>query len=74
MTTSNVVLKIALSDADKLDTNRAVKKLFQRIFKYVWQNKLPFFFALVIIICLSIIQALIPQVTRYTIDVVIPTK
>lgn len=27
-----------------------------------------------IIICLSIIQALIPQVTRYTIDVVIPTK
>ncbi|NEP35318.1 ABC transporter ATP-binding protein [Moorena sp. SIO3B2] len=74
MTTSNVVLKIALSDADKLDTNRAVKKLLQRIFKYVWQNKLPFFFALVIIICLSIMQALIPQVTRYTIDVVIPTK
>ncbi|NEP53278.1 MAG: ABC transporter ATP-binding protein, partial [Moorea sp. SIO3C2] len=74
MTTSNVVLKIARSDADKLDTTRAVKKLFQRIFKYVWQNKLPFFFALVIIICLSIMQALIPQVTRYTIDVVIPTK
>ncbi|MGK7903710.1 MAG: ABC transporter ATP-binding protein [Hormoscilla sp.] len=74
MTTSNIVLKIALSDAGKLDTNRAVKKLFQRIFKYVWQNKLPFFVALVVIICLSIMQALIPQVTRYTIDVVIPTK
>ncbi|NEQ09157.1 MAG: ABC transporter ATP-binding protein [Moorea sp. SIO4E2] len=72
--TSNIVLHIAQSDVGKLDTTRAVKKLFQRIFKYVWQNKLPFFVALVVIICLSIMQVLIPQVTRYTIDVVIPTK
>ncbi|MFM6024683.1 MAG: ABC transporter transmembrane domain-containing protein, partial [Dolichospermum sp.] len=48
--------------------------LFQLVFSYIWQNKLVFVVGLFIIVCLSIFQILIPQIARYSIDIIIPEK
>src|SRR3569832_2116838 len=48
--------------------------LWKRLFSYIVRNKTPLLVALGIIVCLSFLQVLIPQITRYVIDVVIPEK
>ncbi len=71
---ANVMLKFVSNDPEQKQTPGAVKKLFRRIFEYIWQNKFIFLAALGIIFCLSIFQIIIPQIARYSIDVVIPEK
>lgn len=70
---ANLVRKIANNSGD-LKLTTAVKKLSGRLFSYAWQNKIPFFASVGIIFCLSFVQVLIPQITRYVIDSVIPEK
>jgi subfamily B ATP-binding cassette protein MsbA len=48
--------------------------LCKRLFTYIWSNKIPLLVALGIIVCLSFLQILIPQITRYVIDSIIPAK
>jgi ABC-type multidrug transport system fused ATPase/permease subunit len=71
---ANKVLKVAKNDPSKLEINASKRHLFRRLFRYVWQNKLPFLFAFGTIFCLSVVQVLIPQITRYVIDTVIPAQ
>lgn len=69
---ADLVLKVATNDPGKLPERASVKMLVQRLFSYLWQNKTPLLVALGIIVCLSFLQILLPQITRYVIDVVIP--
>lgn len=71
---ANVVLQFVDNNGHNQQTLEAFKKLLRRIFEYVWRNKLILLLALGIIFCLSIFQVLIPQIARYSIDVVIPEK
>ena len=71
---ANLVLKIATTDVGDAGERTSISKLVQRFSKYVWQNRAPFFVALVAIFCLSFFQVLVPQITRYVIDVVIPQQ
>lgn len=69
---ANNLLRIATNGEVK--TNTSIAQLFKRLSSYLWQNKLPFLVAVVTIFCISFVQVLIPQITRYAIDVVIPEK
>jgi subfamily B ATP-binding cassette protein MsbA len=72
---ADLVLKVATNDpGGKLPERASVKMLVKRLFSYIWQNKTPLLVALGIIVCLSFLQVLLPQITRYVIDVVIPEK
>jgi subfamily B ATP-binding cassette protein MsbA len=71
---ADLILKIATNDPGKLPEKASVMMLVKRLFHYIWQNKIPLFIALGIIVCLSLLQVLIPQITRYVIDVIIPQK
>ncbi len=71
---ANIVRKLATKNGGDLQVRTSVKKLVRRLFSYAWRNKLPFLVALGVIFCLSFLQVLIPQITRYIIDVVIPGK
>ncbi|HBB31672.1 MAG TPA: ABC transporter [Cyanobacteria bacterium UBA9273] len=71
---ANVVQKIATKNADGVQGKASVKKLYNRLCNYVWQNKSPLLIAVVIIFCLSCVQVLVPQITRYVIDTVIPEQ
>lgn len=71
---ADLVLKVATNDPGKLPERASVKMLVKRLFSYIWQNKTPLLVALGIIVCLSLLQILLPQITRYLIDVVIPEK
>ena len=71
---ADLVLKIATNDPGKLPERASVKMLFKRIFSYMLPNKSPLLVALGMIFCLSFLQVLIPQITRYVIDFVIPEK
>ena len=71
---ANVVLQFVDNNGHNQQTLEAFKKLLRRIFEYVWRNQLILLLALGIIFCLSIFQVLIPQIARYSIDVVIPEK
>ena len=71
---ADVVLQFVGNDADRKQTPTAVKKLLRRIFQYIWQHKLLLLVALGIIVGLSTFQIIIPQIARYSIDVVIPQK
>ena len=71
---ADLVLKVATNDPGKLPERASVKMLVKRLFSYIWQNKTPLLVALGIIVCLSFLQVLLPQITRYVIDVVIPEK
>ncbi|MFM6184009.1 MAG: ABC transporter ATP-binding protein, partial [Dolichospermum sp.] len=71
---ANVVLQFVGKETEEKPKKAGLKALIGRIFEYFWQNKLLFLFSLAIIVCLSIFQVLIPQIARYSIDVVIPEK
>ena len=71
---ANMIRKVAESDPDQLITKTPVFVLFQRLFTYIWQHKLPLIAGLTTIVGLSFLQVLIPQITRYTIDVLIPQQ
>lgn len=71
---ADLVLKVATNDPGELPERASVMMLCKRLFIYIWLNKSPLIVALGIILCLSFLQILIPQITRYVIDSVIPTK
>lgn len=71
---ADLVLKVATNDPGKLPERASVNKLFKRLFSYIWHNKSPLLVALGMVFCLSFLQILIPQITRYVIDFVIPEK
>jgi subfamily B ATP-binding cassette protein MsbA len=71
---ADLVLKVATNDPGNLPERASVKMLCQRLFSYILRNKSPLFLALGMVFCLSFLQILIPQITRYVIDVVIPEK
>ncbi|AFY31842.1 ABC transporter ATP-binding protein [Calothrix sp. PCC 7507] len=71
---ADLVLKVATNDPGELPETATVKILCQRLFKYIWRQKSPLLIALGMIACLSLLQILIPQITRYVIDVIIPEK
>lgn len=71
---ANIVLQFVGDDSNNIQTPTGVKKFSQRLFNYVWQNKFLFLIALIVIFCLSILQVILPQIARYTIDVVIPER
>lgn len=71
---ASVVLEFVSNENHQKPASEAFKKLFWRIFDYIWLNKLVLVIALFIIVCLSIFQVLIPQIARYSIDLVIPEK
>jgi ABC-type multidrug transport system fused ATPase/permease subunit len=71
---ADLVLKVATNDPGDLPERTSVLKLCRRLLSYILQNKTPLFVALLIIGCLSFLQILIPQITRYVIDFIIPTK
>jgi ABC-type multidrug transport system fused ATPase/permease subunit len=71
---ANMIRKVAQSNPDELITKTPVFILYKRLFTYIWQHKLPLIAGLSTIIGLSFLQALIPQITRYTIDILIPQQ
>lgn len=71
---ADLVLKVATNDPGQLPERASVMVLIKRLFSYIWRNKSPLLVALGIILCLSFLQILIPQITRYVIDSVIPAK
>jgi subfamily B ATP-binding cassette protein MsbA len=71
---ADLVLKVATNDPGKVPERASVMMLCKRLFTYIWSNKIPLLVALGIIVCLSFLQILIPQITRYVIDSIIPAK
>ncbi|MFM6912193.1 MAG: ABC transporter ATP-binding protein, partial [Dolichospermum sp.] len=59
---ANVVLQFVSNETEQKTGGAGLKKLFQLVFSYIWQNKLVFVVGLFIIVCLSIFQILIPQI------------
>ncbi len=71
---ADLVLKVANNAPGKVPNSASAWKLSQRFFYYIWQHKQPFFLGLIPLVCLSVLQVMIPQITCYTIDVIIPAK
>ncbi len=71
---AKVLQKIAANKNSNVPIKTSVQKLYKRLWVYILQNKLPFAIAIVMILCLSFLQVLIPQITRHAIDTVIPSK
>lgn len=71
---ANFVLQFVSNETEQKPGGAGFKKLFQLVFSHVWQHKLVSILGLFIIICLSIFQILIPQIARYSIDIIIPEK
>lgn len=71
---ANVVLQFVSNETEQKTGGSGFKKLFQLVFSYIWQHKVVSIIGLFIIICLSIFQVLIPQIARYSIDIIIPEK
>ncbi|MBD2043370.1 ABC transporter ATP-binding protein [Microcoleus sp. FACHB-672] len=71
---ADLILKVATNDPGDLPDRVSVKILCRRLFTYIWQNKSPLLIGLGTIVCLSLLQVLLPQITRYVIDIVIPEK
>lgn len=71
---AEMIRKLAKSDPAKLKTETPTWQLYQRLVGYVWQHKLAMAGGIISIFALSFLQILIPQITRYVIDVLIPAR
>lgn len=71
---AEMIRKIAKSDPTKLETEMPILQLYRRLLGYVWHHKLALAGGIVCIFLLSFLQILIPQITRYAIDVIIPAR
>lgn len=71
---ADLVLKVATNNPGKVPEAASLKKLCERLLSYMLRNKSPLFAGLATILCLSFIQIIIPQITRYVIDSIIPAK
>ncbi len=54
--------------------SQPVSKIFRRLFGYTWEHKGPLLVAGVCVTLISLLQLVIPQMMRLTIDVVIPER
>jgi len=68
------MMKLASNHPENQKIEIPIRQIHLRLWAYTKPNKGPFLVALLMIFCLSALQVLIPQVTRYTIDSVIPKK
>jgi subfamily B ATP-binding cassette protein MsbA len=71
---AEMIRKLAKSDPTKLKTETPIWQLYTRLLSYVWQHKLAMLGGIASIFSLSFLQVLIPQITRYVIDVLIPAQ
>jgi subfamily B ATP-binding cassette protein MsbA len=71
---ANFIRQIAQKNPAEFQIETSALILYQRFFKYIWKEKLKLILASSTIFILSFLQVIIPQITRYIIDVVIPEK
>jgi subfamily B ATP-binding cassette protein MsbA len=71
---AEMIRKIAKSDPAQLKIETPIWQLYKRLLGYVWQHKLAMAGGIISIFALSFLQILIPQITRYVIDVIIPAR
>lgn len=71
---AEMIRKIAKDDPAKLKIETPILQLYRRLLIYVWQHRLAMTGGIISIFVLSFLQILIPQITRYVIDVIIPAR
>jgi subfamily B ATP-binding cassette protein MsbA len=71
---ANFIRQIAQKNPAEFQIETSAFILYKRFFSYIWQEKLKLILASSTIFILSFLQVIIPQITRYIIDVVIPEK
>ncbi|WP_308410690.1 ABC transporter transmembrane domain-containing protein [Fischerella thermalis] len=71
---ANFIRQIAQSNSYDFQINASAIQLYQRFLHYLWRHKIPLLAGFSTIFFLAFLQVIIPQITRYVIDVVIPTK
>jgi ABC-type multidrug transport system fused ATPase/permease subunit len=71
---ANFIRQIAQKDSSEFQVNLSAIALYKRFFKYVWQYKTQLILGSSTIFLLSFLQVIIPQITRYVIDVIIPER
>ena len=69
-----MIRKIAEGKDVPFELQPSIFSLYKRFFKYIWLHKLTLLGASITIFLLSFVQVLIPQITRYVIDFIIPNK
>lgn len=70
----NQMMKFISNHPEPLKSRIPLQQIYSRLWFYAQQNILSFFAALLMIFCLSALQILLPQITRYTIDFIIPNQ
>ncbi len=68
----NQMMKFISNHPDSLKSRTPLPQIYSRFWFYARQNITSFLAALLMIFCLSALQILLPQITRYTIDTIIP--
>lgn len=71
---ANFIRQIAQKNPSEFKIKVSDFTLYKRFFRYIWQYKLQLFLGSSTIFFLSFLQVIIPQITRYVIDVIIPNK
>jgi ABC-type multidrug transport system fused ATPase/permease subunit len=71
---ANFIRQIAQKKTSEFKIKVSDFILYKRFFKYIWQYKLQLVLGSSTIFFLSFLQVIIPQITRYVIDVIIPGK
>ncbi|MBF2065430.1 MAG: ABC transporter ATP-binding protein [Calothrix sp. C42_A2020_038] len=71
---ANMIRKIAEGKDSPLKLEPSVFIIYKRFFKYIWPQKFKLILGSSTIFILSFLQILVPQITRYVIDVVIPNN
>ena len=70
----NQMMKFIRNHPESLKPRISLQQIYFRFWFYARQNIKPFLAALFMIFCLSALQILLPQITRYTIDMIIPRR
>jgi subfamily B ATP-binding cassette protein MsbA len=71
---ANFIRQIAQNNPSDFQLKPSAFTLYKRFYGYIWQHKLPLLAGSSTIFFLSLLQVIIPQITRYIIDVIIPEK
>ncbi|NMF85150.1 ABC transporter ATP-binding protein [Nodosilinea sp. P-1105] len=71
---ANMIRKIAERDPVTLQTEASVFQLYGRLLGYVFQHRGGLVMGFISIVGVSLLQVLIPQITRYVIDTLIPAQ
>jgi len=71
---ANMIRKVAERDPVTLQTEASVFQLYGRLLGYVFQHRGGLVMGFISIVGVSLLQVLIPQITRYVIDTLIPAQ